>query len=234
MRKTTLRFCAVLAFLLAAAVPEPLDAGALTFNFEGFPDRTILTVQYAGIAFTNGIILSAGVTLNEFEFPPHSGSNITSDNGGPITIGFAARFQSFSGYFTYGVPITIQAFDASDNLLAAAASRFSNNEALSGVTGSQPNELLAVSSSAANIAKVVITGAAGGTSFTMDDISASSFSQCDLNQDGNVNVVDVQGIIDEDLGVIQATDDLNQDGAVNVVDVQIVINAALGWACAAT
>ena len=61
----------------------------------------------------------------------------------------------------------------------------------------------------------------------------SSVSQCDLNQDGTTNVVDVQAIINEALGAISATDDLNQDGVVNVVDIQIIINAALALGCEA-
>jgi len=61
----------------------------------------------------------------------------------------------------------------------------------------------------------------------------TQYSPCDLNHDTLVNVVDVQRIINEALGVTTATDDLNGDGVVNVVDVQIVINAALGLGCTA-
>jgi hypothetical protein len=64
-------------------------------------------------------------------------------------------------------------------------------------------------------------------------VSASTGNKCDVNQDGAVNVADVQRIIDEALGVTTATHDLNKDGVVNIVDVQIVINAALGLGCAA-
>jgi hypothetical protein len=61
-----------------------LSAETVTLNFDGFPDSTILTDQYPGVTFTNAIILTAGISVNEFEFPPHSGVNIVSDNGGPI------------------------------------------------------------------------------------------------------------------------------------------------------
>jgi sugar lactone lactonase YvrE len=54
---------------------------------------------------------------------------------------------------------------------------------------------------------------------------------CDINGDGNINVVDVQLEINEALGVAPALNDMNGDGVVNVVDVQIVINAALGLGC---
>jgi hypothetical protein len=200
------------------------------FSFEGFVDSTILASQYPGATFGNAIILTAGITLNEFEFPAHSGSNVASDNGGPMTIVFASPLRSFSGYFTYSVPLTMQALDSSNNLLASATSAFSSNEALSGVSGSHPSELLQANASA-GIYKIVIAGASQGTSFTVDD--ATAISACDLNQDGMINVADTQAILNEALGVAAATSDLNGDGVVNVVDVQIVINAAIGLGCAA-
>lgn len=168
--------------LLAAALVGLSVAGiarAETVNFEGFPDSTIITNQYAGITFTNAIILTAGISLNEFEFPPHSGVNVVSDNGGPITIDFSAPITSFSGYFTYLEPLTLDGFDASDMQVASAVSMFSNNLAClagppcSGDPGSSPNELIQVMS-AAGISSVTITGDPFGGSFTMDDIAYTS------------------------------------------------------------
>jgi hypothetical protein len=228
-----LRFCGSAALiLLVVAGPAPLIAGNTTVSFEGLPDSTVVTTQYSGLTFANTIILSAGITLNEFEFPPHSGTNVASDNGGPITITFATPIQSFSGYFTYSVPLTIRAFGSTNNLVASAVSRFSSNEALSGVAGSQPNELIQVAFTG-GITEIVITGSAAGTSFALDDLTASSYSPCDLQQTGNITAADVQLIINQALGIIPAVNDLNGDGVVNVVDVQIEINAALGLGCSA-
>jgi hypothetical protein len=128
------------------------------------------------------------------------------------------------------VPLTLQALDSSNHLLFSAASAFSNNEALSGVSGSHPNELLLVNSST-GIYKIVIAGSSQGTSLTIDDVTV--ITECDLNQDGYTNVTDVQTIVNESLGVTAANNDLNGGGAVNVVDVQIVIDAALGLGCTA-
>jgi len=164
---------AVLPLLLVAAVFTPLNAGTTALNFEGFSDSTILTTQYSGVTFSGAIVLTAGITLNEFEFPPHSGTNVASDNGGPMTVSFASSVQSFSGYFTYGHSLTLQAFDASNTPVASATSRFSNNEALSGSTGSSPNEFLQVSF-AGGISKVTITGDPAGGSFTLDDAAAAT------------------------------------------------------------
>jgi len=217
----------ILPVLLAASLSTAFAQNA-PLTFEGYADSTILTNQYTGAIFSNAIILTAGITLNELEFPPHNPSNVASDSGGPMSIVFSSGVNSFSGYFTYGVALTLQAFDSSNHLLTSAASAFSNNEELSGVSGSHPNELLQVSS-ATSIYKIVITGSAQGASFVMDDVTA--ITPCDINQDGYTNVTDVQAIINQTLGTATANAALNGSGVVNVVDVQIVINAVLARGC---
>jgi hypothetical protein len=224
-------FRGVLFGLLAGAAATPLRAQYAPFTFEGFVDGTILTNQYTAATFLNAIVLGAGITLNQFECPPHAGSNVASDNGGPMTIAFTSALRSFAGYFTYSVPLTVQALDISNHPLVSAISAFSNNEALSGASGSHPNELLQLNSSA-GIYKIVITGGSQGSSFTVDD--AVVYTRCDLNLDGATNVADAQAMLNEALGATSAADDLNGDGVVNIVDVQIVINAALAMGCPAS
>jgi hypothetical protein len=63
----TVRFAALLVGLTIVG-----EARATTIDFEGFPDSTIVTTQYPGLTFSNTIILTSGISLNEFEFPPHS------------------------------------------------------------------------------------------------------------------------------------------------------------------
>jgi hypothetical protein len=161
------RWLAPAGFLLLL-FPTALRAGTITLDFEGFPDSTSLTNQYPGVTFTDAIILTAGISLNEFEFPPYSGVNVASDNNGPMTLTFAGTITSFSGYFTYAEPLTVDAFGATNNLVASATSAFSNNEALSGDTGSSPNEFIQVSF-AGGIDSVTITGDPAGSSFTIDN-----------------------------------------------------------------
>lgn len=62
----------------------------------------------------------------------------------------------------------------------------------------------------------------------------ASGNPCDVDNQGTVNVADVQYEIDEALGLEPALNDLNGDGVVNILDVQIVVNAALGLGCSAT
>jgi hypothetical protein len=62
--------------------------------------------------------------------------------------------------------------------------------------------------------------------------SGQSTLSCDLNGDGNVNVVDVQLATNQTLGYAACgAADLNGDGACTVVDVQRIINTSLGAAC---
>lgn len=157
----------VLLFLLGFSQTA---AHASTINFEGPPDSTIVTNQYAGLTFSNAIILTAGISLNEFEFPPNSGVNVLSDNGGPITITFATPVTSVSGYFTYLTGLTLTAFNASSTQVGLATSAFSSNLALSGVPGSTPNEFLQLSF-AGGISSLTISGDPAGGSFVLDDLS---------------------------------------------------------------
>ena len=171
-----MRSCAAVLVLLAAAGPACLKADIVTIDFETFPDSTpvadstSIATQYPGLTFTNTTVITAGISLNEFEFPPHSGSNVAFDDGGPIAVAFASPILSFGGYFTYAEPLTLLAFDASSTQVAAAASLFSNNEALSGDLGSSPNEFLQVSF-ASGFSSVTITGDPAGGSFVMDDMT---------------------------------------------------------------
>ena len=165
-----MRSCAAVLLLLAAAGPACLKADITTIDFEGFPDGTSLTTQYPGLTFSNATIITAGISLNEFEFPPHSGSNAAFDDDGPISIAFASPILSFGAYFTYSEPLTLAAFDSTSAQVATALSLFSSNLALSGDSGSSPNEFLQVSF-ASGISAVTITGDPAGGSFVMDDLT---------------------------------------------------------------
>jgi hypothetical protein len=121
------------------------------------------------VEFTNASIATAGISLNELEFPPHSGSNVAIDSGGPIDVTFSSPIDQFGGYFTYSTRLSLEAFGAGNTELGLVQSKFSSNLAISGVPGSSPNELLQFSSSQ-GIDSVLITGSSKGNSFAMDDI----------------------------------------------------------------
>lgn len=146
-----------------------MDCHAATVTFDSLKDSDVVTNQFPNMAFQNAVVLTAGLSLNEFEFPPFSGFNVvSSDNGGPITILLASPITTFGGYFTYLVPITLRAFNGANTEVASTASLFSNNLALSGVRGSRPNEFLQVAF-AGGISRITITANVAGGSFTLDN-----------------------------------------------------------------
>jgi hypothetical protein len=155
------------AFLVL--VNTAATATSLAIDFESLDDSEVLTTQIGGLAFANATALSAGVSLNEFEFPPRSGTNVVFDDGGGIDIVFESLQGFVGGYFTYLVPITLTAFDSSDNILGATSSSFPSNLALSGDAGSSANEFLSLSF--AGISRVLIAGDLSGSSFVLDDLT---------------------------------------------------------------
>ena len=64
-------------------------------TFERLADGAHVTTQFPDLVFTNATIATAGISLNEFEFPPHSGTGVVIDDGGPISIQFLAPVVSF-------------------------------------------------------------------------------------------------------------------------------------------
>ncbi len=162
----------LLASMAATAAPTVIYFEQLSDGTE-VVDSTILTSQYddLGVTFANAMVVTTGISLNEFEFPPSSQANIVFDVGGPMTIDFSVPMASVSGYFTYAVQLVLSAFDASGNELVSVTSMFDANFTSSGIA--MPLELLEVVDSSAGIRRVVITGASTGESFTLDDLTFS-------------------------------------------------------------
>lgn len=163
------RLCCIGSLLLGIATAQ----AAAPLNFEEFADGAVLDTGYAGLVFANTRILTAGVSLNEFEFPPRSGTNVATDDGGPIVVTFLSPMKSFSAYFTYAVPLVVTAYDAASTPVAQVNSLFAANTALSGDVGSAPNERIELEF-ASGFMSVRIAGAVDGGSFVMDDLSVAA------------------------------------------------------------
>jgi len=162
---------AIVCFVLASGVFSIRADTVL--DFDSLSELTSVTTQYPGVVFSNATVLMAGSYLNETDFPPHSGTNVVVDDGGPMSITFSTAVDGFGGYFTYAEPLTIEAFDASQNLLETVQSAFSNNLLSVGDPGSSPNEFLSISTQSL-IAQIVITGDPSGFSFTLDDATITT------------------------------------------------------------
>lgn len=166
------------AFFCLASV----SATANTINFEDLSDSDTVGSHYQGITFTNAVVLTAGASLNEFDFPPHSGINAIFDQSGPITINFQDAVSSISGYFTHTLRLSMEAYDSNNQLLGSTNSFFLNNTALNGDAASSPNELMSLSFSNLGISKVIILGESSGSSFVADDFTFATTSAVPLPQ----------------------------------------------------
>jgi hypothetical protein len=162
------------AVLISVLYAGTAQATPIVIDFENLAEFDSLTTQLPGLTFTDATVLTAGSSLNEMEFPPHSGSNAVFDDGGPMSITFETPVSAFGGYFTYSLPLTISAFDVSNNPIGFVLSTYFANLAESGDSGSAPNEFLQFVS-AAGIASVTIAGDPFGGSFVMDDATVTPF-----------------------------------------------------------
>src|SRR5688572_11915416 len=74
--------------MFAVSLCAPVQAAPVLIDFDalGDGDGDAVTNQFAGVMFSNATVLTAGLSLNELDYPPRSGSNVVYDNGAPITI----------------------------------------------------------------------------------------------------------------------------------------------------
>ena len=102
-----------------AAVSLSFQARANIINFDGLADSSVVGNTYAGqgVHVNHGVILVAGISLNEISFPPHSGTGVMTDDGSPIYISFDAPVDNVSAYFAYVSLLTFTAFDGVGNVL---------------------------------------------------------------------------------------------------------------------
>jgi hypothetical protein len=155
----------IAALCLALVALLPAAGTAATITFEGFADSTALTNQYAGLAFSNATILTAGISLNEFDFPPHSGTNVAVALGQTMGLSFAAPVAYVGGYFTYVGAVTMTAYGAGNAVLGSVSSAFGSNSVSS---GTPPTEFLSLAF--AGIESVTFSLPSPTAAFTVDDI----------------------------------------------------------------
>lgn len=154
--------------LLLALVPRLAVAAPITF--EDVADGTALGAQYAGVQFENARVISAGISLDEFEFPPRSGANVAFDDSGEMVLRFASPLQSFGAWFTYAEPLRLTGYDADGAMVGVVLSLFGSNMALSGDLGSMANEWLGFEGWL-GVTRIVIGASSAGGSFTIDDVA---------------------------------------------------------------
>lgn len=118
----------VIMALLAIAVP----ASALTtLNFEGLPTTynygggQYIGNYYPGVTLgPDAIILTAGIDLNSYGYPPHSGNSVFRPYAsGYVDFTFDCTVSYFEGWFSYGggSQLYMEGYDAADNLIASTS-----------------------------------------------------------------------------------------------------------------
>lgn len=163
-------FLRLVVLVAALTIPSRSFADPISINFDSLSEFDPVTTQLPGLTFSNATVLTSGSSLNDIEFPPHSGQNVIFDDGGPMSIAFSSPVFGVGGFFTYLAPLTLSAYDASSNLIASITSSYLSNLALSGDSGSLPNELLTLTS-LAGISSLTISGDSAGGSFVLDDLT---------------------------------------------------------------
>lgn len=177
-RMTQPRFFVPLLFV-ATAISATVPARAAFINFEGYPDSTILSNQYqaSGVLFANAAIITAQYSLDEQDFPPHSGVNVAIDVGGPMVLGFTTPIVELSGYFTYTEQLTLTAFDDMQDPIPALTtmSDFTSNyvSAFDPAEDNTPNEFIEIGDGTTPISFIRIAGDPNGYSFVVDDITTT-------------------------------------------------------------
>ena len=143
----------------------PWTAQATLLDFEDLQDLDAVASQYStqGVTFDNAIALTAGFSLNEFDYPTASGQMAIGDDGGPLVINFANVTDSISAYFTYGSQLTFSAYDAAGALLGSMVNAGFDN------LGS--SELISLDF--VGVSSLRIAGEWDG-SFIMDDLNFNS------------------------------------------------------------
>jgi hypothetical protein len=98
-----------------------------TIDFEQYSAFTQITTQYAGVDFGSNALQLVVPFYNYFDFPPHSGSGvITNDPNDPITINFSTPVSNVS--FWYASPGGIVETDSNGHVIVGAPVDGSNLE----------------------------------------------------------------------------------------------------------
>lgn len=124
--RTRLASCLLLGLWVGA-----LAAAPVTLDFEALPDSTVLSNEYAGLGLTlnSALSLTAGFSLNEFDYPPHSGAVAIGNllTGTPLELVFDAPSTGLSAWFTYGGALTVSSFAFDGTLLGSVTSLLASN-----------------------------------------------------------------------------------------------------------
>lgn len=133
---------------------------AIPIGFEGYMDSYALTDEIAGVSFSGGTVLTAGVGLNEIDYPPTSGLNVLAALSGSLTVKSNVPISFVAANFTFADTLTFTGFDIDMNTLFSLQTPSTSNLGFSyQFDYTQPT-----------LSSFVVT-TQDGTPFTMDDLT---------------------------------------------------------------
>jgi PEP-CTERM motif len=109
----------LLVVAVAMAFSSIAYANTFTIDFEQYTEFTQITNQYSAqdATFTNALQLVAP-DYDYFDFPPHSGSGVISnDPNDPIVVDFTAPVSFVTGWYADPFGVTVTAFDFDGNVI---------------------------------------------------------------------------------------------------------------------
>lgn len=156
-----------LAATLVIALASASTAHAALIDFESLGLNEVVTNQFAadGVVFGNAITLVSGITLNEFDFPPSSGSNVLSGLGnGPLTADLLFDVPHVGFQITTSDIARVRYFDSLNALLGEV------------LVNPNLGEHTLVSLDSPGISSVSVSSQASGSAFflAVDDFEFSS------------------------------------------------------------
>ncbi len=156
--------CALLGLTVAA------QAQTAVLDFEGLPEGQAAGTAISGVSFTNATVLQSAASLNETEYPPRSGNKVLCDIGGPMKVVFSQPVKSFTAYVTHAQTVTLKMLAGNGGVVTSTTVSGDNRQG----SGKTPNEAIQLTSDT-GFTQVELSSAAGGSSFTVDDITTTVF-----------------------------------------------------------
>jgi hypothetical protein len=147
-------------------------AAEIVIDFEDLAEFDDVANHYGGVTFTGATVLTAGVSLNELDFPPVSGLNVAFNLLPTINVDFSTPVSSVTAYFTYLSSVTLTAYSGTTVVGSATSTLLSNI----GSNGGPTNELIELAFSGGITSLIISAGDFGG-SFVLDDFTAHTLDE---------------------------------------------------------
>jgi uncharacterized repeat protein (TIGR01451 family) len=225
----------------------------ITFNVNGMPGTPKVPVP-AGIHIGETVLNEVGFAMTLPVYLTVNGTPIWSiakthtgnfNAGGSGTYAITVSNQSGAGVGSTSGTVTVtDTVPAGMTLVSMAGTGWTcpaqgiTCTRSDGLGSGQSYPPITVTVNVATTSLVALTNQAsvsggGATAGAAASDATAIITRCDVNQDGMIGITDLQSLIEQALGILQASNDLNTDGTVSLVDVQLAVAAALNNTCQA-